>query len=49
MSEVVEAKSEGRERRQVSLAVRAKYDAAQTTPSNARHWANADGDRKSVV
>lgn len=32
-----------RERRQVNLAVRAKYDSAQTTPSNARHWENADG------
>jgi len=24
-------------------SIRAKYDAAQTTPNNARHWANADG------
>ena len=27
--------------RQVMI-VRAKYDAAQTTPDNRRHWANAD-------
>lgn len=25
-----------------AIVVRAKYDAAQTTPENARHWANAD-------
>ena len=25
------------------MVIRAKYDAAQTTPDNRRHWANADG------
>ena len=30
-------------RRSVRLAVRARYDAAQTTAENVRHWAMADG------
>lgn len=29
--------------RTVVPVVRAKFDSAQTTPDNRRHWANADG------
>ena len=29
--------------RDIARAIRAKYDAAQTTEDNRRHWANADG------
>lgn len=32
-----------KEKRQQSVNFRAKYDAAQTTPENRRHWVNADG------
>lgn len=34
--------SEGARWREMALAIRAKYDAAQTTPENRRHWINAD-------
>lgn len=33
----------GRPRRVANRPVRARYDAAQTTDNNRRHWANADG------
>ncbi len=39
-TDVAAEASESKSRRSVSIV--AKYDAAQTTPENARHWANAD-------
>jgi len=29
--------------RSIVRVIRAKFDSAQTTPENRRHWANADG------
>jgi len=37
------SKSKAQQIKQVSLSLRARFDAAATTPDNARHWANADG------
>ena len=35
-------KSPARPRRAIPVALRARFDSAQTTPDNRRHWANAD-------